>query len=273
MTDFVPITSRSDFDDADDEFEGRTVNRNPPAVSRGRLAFRTNLDPVETCHSDVETPAPLSAAKMAGNATSRMQGLRSLSTTLLASSKTQASYAENSPLSVSASILPPSTPKSRNPFRSVGVRKTSPLVQHEGVFESTSSSAPESRTQEPPPALPRKSNLRGFAQFIVQDLKRTKATKAESDGHIGTSRQDPISGIGKCDIDSRIEVRQGCSISESPSDTIFETASIVTSVQSNEQSLTDQDESRWTSSIIPSIPKSSTMNTLRALIMRSQPGS
>ena len=263
-----------DFDDADDEL-GRNGARSLLAtkpLSRGRPLKRSNLHNVEWCEPDMDSRLKPTGTKT-GAAVGRFHGLRSLSTTFL-SAKIESEDAEidqNSKLD-RTSAAASSTSKSKNPFRSIRSRKGSPLVQGTSVLGPTPSNGlsgkvtanhvADSEVKGVRPIPPRKSSLKNFALFLMQDLKRTRNAQSQS----GSLVPSPTSTWDGSHVDIQKGKEPDAHGSASHPDTILEKTPGWISLASESTLCMKTDERPLANALNPGIPKSSTMNTLRAVI-------
>ncbi|KIW72573.1 hypothetical protein PV04_00755 [Phialophora macrospora] len=267
----------SELDDADDEFEyAAPFSGNPPQTNRGRPLTRSNLHKVESCDPDASAPVDSVSERAAGRNRSRFPGLRSLSTTFLSSTRVeQGRTDENSRIYITSNSSSPES-RSKNPFRAIRNRKSSPLIREPSSFGfPASENLPinqgsdrilNSEAQKSRPVLPRKSTLRGFRLFQARDLKGIQAVCPPSEGTSRSLVQSSTSMGEDSDSDGEITTFSETQKSDSHSETVFETNSRVTSLQSEAMppKSVDGEASDWR--VISSIPKSSTMNTLRAVI-------
>jgi hypothetical protein len=261
----------SDLDDADDEFE-RTerFSANPQQTNRGRPLTRSNLHEVEKCQPDAGAPAESVSGRTAGRNRPRFQGLRSLSTTFLSGARAEeARTDEKSPTWTTSTSSSPVS-RLKNPFRVIRSRKSSPLIQEPSLLSFPSTHGSDHivnyEAQGSWSVLPRKSTVRDFTLFLARDLKRTKAVWPPSDGTSRDLVRSSSSIEEDSDCDDQNTTFSGTQQSDSHSDTVFETDSRVTSLHSAATPPEHVDGEASSCCVISSIPKSSTMNTLRAVI-------
>jgi hypothetical protein len=259
-----------DLEDADDELENRkeAIPSNGRVIPRGRSSNRSHLSNVENGQPVADIPPQVANARLVGKGASRMHGLRSLSTPFLPASRVEVGGAEQNSPTNTATTLPSSKPRSKNPFRSIRKQNYSSSTPHPSAFDSPSSNAAvygnlEQVKRESQSGIPMRSSLKDFALLLVQDLRRAKTPRSSSGSQVSSLSQKPAR-LRTPRSDSNVQ--HGAPRSAAHSDTVFETASNVTSVKSNETWASTSEEGKWISSTSPVIPRSSTMNTLRAVI-------
>ncbi|KAJ9602345.1 hypothetical protein H2200_013200 [Cladophialophora chaetospira] len=275
----APSSELSYIDDADDEIEHRmsTYAHKARHTTRGRPLTRSNLHNVQKCDVDAGgIPEDFLGTNNAGQAWPTLRGLRSLSSTFLSGVKSEAvENAQLSPLSQKTTSTS-SKPQIKNPFRSIRGRKSSPLLHVAVVADPAPSTEPTVATtvsnlsnteaQKERSMLPQRSTLKDFALFLMQDSKRPPMTKMQSRSQHSGIFRSATAVWSRRGINDQKECHQDDAETDYMSETAFESDSRVTSLQSEGSVSVKADEAPSLFSMMPNIPKSSTMNTLRALI-------
>ncbi|ETI28836.1 hypothetical protein G647_01288 [Cladophialophora carrionii CBS 160.54] len=263
----------SELDDADDEFERmERFSGNPRQTERGRALTRSNLRKVEKSEPEAEMPVESVSVRTAGWPGSRFHSLRSLSTTFVSVVRGDEAKTVQTSATYPTSSSSLSVPRIRNPFRTIRSRRSSPLMQESSsLFHASWKDSPVnhglvSEAHNLQLMLPRKSTLKDLTLCLAKDLKRTKAVWPPSTGTPCELLQSPSSMGIYSDCDDQETAFSETQTSDSHSDTAFETDSRVTSLHSEATPAHYGDRETSGCCMIPSIPKPSTMNTLRAVI-------
>ena len=263
----------TNVDDADDELEHRTdrLARNDRSMSRKRVSTRLNLRKVEERGSDTDEATQTINTKRSGRYFSGIPSLGAHPITFLSSLTAEDGVSEQIPSSDSLNILPSSRSRIKNPFRNLDARKSSTLPQIAGTWEWLPSSAPindirRARTQEIQPPVSRRSALKTFAHFLVQDLKRTLTI--QSPGIEGGNNRWSPRRMALSKTDEKYEEGRYAAHPKSDclTDTDFDNDSRPAIADDGSTSPIDLAGAAGTDSVSTSIPKSSTMHTLRAVI-------
>ncbi|OCT46559.1 hypothetical protein CLCR_01918 [Cladophialophora carrionii] len=263
----------SGIDDADDEFE-RTerFSGNPRQTERGRALTRSNRHKDERSEPEAEIPVESVSVHTAGWPRSRFHSLRSLSTTFLSAVRGDEARTDQTSATYPTSGSSLSVPRIRNPFCTIRSRRSSPLMQESSSLncaawkDSPVNHGSVSEAHNLQPMLPRKPTRKDLTPCLAKDLTRTKAVWPPSTGTPCELLQSPSSMGIDSDCDDQETAFSETQKSDSYSDTVFETDSRVTSLHSEATPPHYADRETSGCCMVPSIPKSSTMDTLRAVI-------
>ncbi|KIW98582.1 uncharacterized protein Z519_00243 [Cladophialophora bantiana CBS 173.52] len=250
-------------------------HRNPTPIFCGRSLMRSNQRSAQGCGLDADIRPVAPRARIGIKSLPKFQSLKSLSTSFRMAPRSlivASSYGHDSPTDLpSSSSSAGSSPKNafRNICRCKGSSPTEEtstswfggLEQHSHNVHHESTPIPE--VQDTAAILPRKSSLKNFALFLMEEFTWTKGIAQPWSGSQPRSLiPSPTTSRLRNRAASSEETNSTTWESVSRSDTVYETASRASSPKTNGTGDLEADEGL----MIPSIPKSSTMNTMRAII-------
>ncbi|KIW30371.1 uncharacterized protein PV07_06120 [Cladophialophora immunda] len=263
-----------DDTDSDGGVDLQWHHRDPQPLLRGRPLMCSNLHNSQVREPDADS-APVPGRERTGiKGFPTLQSLRSLSMSLRVGPRSLAVASDN--CGSSGTGLAPSSSSagtsSKNPFRSIRNRKSSPRIGEtsgskfvglEQPSDEVHKNIPIPEAQNTPAIPPRKSSLKSFALFLTDDFTRTKAkVQPRSGSQFMSLTPSPTISWFRQHAESSEETNSGNQGSVSHSETDFETPSWTSDSYTNRAGGMKAENNF----LIPSIPKSSTMNTMRALI-------
>ncbi|EXJ75737.1 uncharacterized protein A1O5_00244 [Cladophialophora psammophila CBS 110553] len=246
-------------------------HRNLQPIFCGMSLMRSNLRNAQGCEPDADIHPVTPRARIGIKSLPKFQSLRSLSTSFRMAPRSLIVASSHGTDLPSPSSSVGSSPK--NPFRNICSREGLPL----GGETSTSllggseqrsdnvhhESTPIPEVQDTPAILPRKSSLKDFALFLMEDFTWTKRMVQPWPGSQPRSLPpSPTTSWLRNHTASSVETNSTTGEFVSRSNTVFETASRASSLKTDRTEGLKPDEGL----MIPSLPKSSTMNTMRAII-------
>lgn len=274
-------TIASDFDDADDESDDDTerYHQNSSCAVRGRSLTRRSINCPAERESGSDDALLQVGDKPSHNGFLRFKNFKSFSTTFRTGSKPNEEDRTigSDSLVEMTSESTPTRSKSRNPFRSLRTRKSSPLVAdpadtkpilHDDLLNSTiEESKIVSEADEPSPIPPRKSSLKNWGLFMIQDFKRSKrAARSRSRSRTRSRAPSPTGSRSRQHMEYREAKESSSPEIHSHPERAFETGWAISSVEVENAPEIKVEETSPSTSMLPSIPQSPTMSIRRTII-------
>jgi hypothetical protein len=219
----LPKGGKLDWNDADDELEEAVKLDWPPdSLIRGRPLTRGNVNGFQRCDSGPEERYLPSRT----NGLARFKTLRSISDTLRPSTRAKGDVPAES--ETSSKIFPaPARPNTL--FRSLRMRKSSPLIAESIEVNEFDCATTGSATRTGANIGPRKVSLKTWARSIIPDRKKSqRVERSLSPIQTRSPAPSPTSSWTRNQIDDHADDHP---ILNSPSETAFDTESIMSSLE------------------------------------------
>ncbi|KIX96045.1 uncharacterized protein Z520_08300 [Fonsecaea multimorphosa CBS 102226] len=260
------------FEDADTDsgIDLQCFHGDPQALSRGRALMCSNPHKGEVREADADsTPVP-AKAKIGAKGLSKLQSLASLSMSLRVAPRSLMAVSDHCGdiRTVSECSSSSMGSSSKNPFRwkgspRIGETSGSMFCGFEQLSSNIDGNILNPEAQDAPAVPLRNSSLKSFAHYLMECPTRTKAMMQPRAGsYLRSLTHSPTFSWLRKHAESSEETDSSTRVSGSRSETTFESASWASSLKTNSAGGLEGEKA----SMIPSIPKSSTMNTMRAII-------
>ncbi|OAL27239.1 hypothetical protein AYO20_09837 [Fonsecaea nubica] len=259
--------------DSDSGVDLGRSRRDPPPLFRGRSLMCSNFRNARIYEPDADSSAIPTRTRLGFGDLPKLQSLKGLSTSLRMAPRSFAVAPGNcgNSRTGSASSSSSTGTTSKKHFQNNRNRKDAPRAEETSEtmlvgIEQLPDDVQDIRirgTQDTLAIPPRKSSLKNFALFLMDDFRRTKATVQPRSGCQSRSlTPSPTTSWLRQQAESSEETTSTAPSSVSHSGTTFDSAPRTSGVH------TDSAEGMRVEKgfLIPSIPKSSTMNTMRAII-------